>query len=117
MGRFLLLTVLLAGLAALALARIKLDPDLLKLFPEAGIALGAMKAYDENFAAYERMGVRAKPAESNASRIAATRPSIMSLGAITSQPASARETAVSASNGNAASLSTEPSGARGPQCP
>jgi hypothetical protein len=50
------------------------------------------------------MGVDANPAESSADRIAATRPSIMSLGAMMSQPASASETAVSAISGSEASL-------------
>ena len=77
MGRFLLLTVLLAGLAALALARLKLDPDLLKLFPETGSAISAMKAYDENFAAYDDVVLTleessAERAEQRAQDLAAT---------------------------------------------
>src|SRR6266513_2639448 len=51
------------------------------------------------------------PASSRAARIAATRPSIMSLGQTISAPASAWLTAVRASNSSVASLSTSsPSG-------
>ena len=51
------------------------------------------------------IGVSPKPPESSATRIAATRPSIMSLGATTSAPASAWLNAVRASNLSDASLS------------
>jgi len=67
------------------------------------------------------MAVRSRPAASRAERIARTCPSIMAEGATTSAPARAWETAVRASRGRAASLSTSapPSGAHrsGPQCP
>ena len=52
------------------------------------------------------MGVCAKPALSRARRMAATRPSIMSLGATTSAPALAWLTAVRASSSRVGSLST-----------
>ena len=55
------------------------------------------------------IGVSPKPSSSSAARIAPTRPSIMSLGATTSAPARAWETAVRASSSSDASLSTVPS--------
>ena len=51
------------------------------------------------------------------SRIAATRPSIMSLGQTTSAPASTCETAVRAISSSDASLSTSPSEPITPQWP
>ncbi len=58
-----------------------------------------------------------KPSASRAVRIAATWPSIIALGATMSAPARAWLTAISASRLSAASLSTLPSGASGPQWP
>ena len=52
------------------------------------------------------MGFVGKPLSSSALRMAATRPSIMSLGAITSAPARACDTAVFASHPSVMSLST-----------
>ena len=63
------------------------------------------------------IGVCAKPEPSSASRIAPTRPSIMSEGATMSTPASASETEVRASSSIAPSLSTSPRALSGPQCP
>ena len=55
------------------------------------------------------MGVSPNPPSSNASRIAATRPSIMSDGATRSAPASACDTAVRASSSSVGSFFTRPS--------
>ena len=55
------------------------------------------------------IGVSAKQASSSASRMAPTRPSIMSEGATMSAPASACETAVRASSSSVGSLRTVPS--------
>ena len=63
------------------------------------------------------IGVSASPCSSSAARSAPTRPSIMSLGATTSAPASACETAVRASSSSVRSLSTTPSSRRTPQWP
>ena len=63
------------------------------------------------------IGVSARPCSSSAARIAPTRPSIMSLGATTSAPAAAWETAVRASSSSVASLSTTPSARSTPQWP
>ena len=54
------------------------------------------------------MGVPLNPWRSSSRRIAATRPSIMSLGATMSAPASAWLNAVRASNGRVRSLATSP---------
>ena len=54
------------------------------------------------------IGVSVKVASSRASRIAATRPSIMSDGATMSAPASACETATRASSSSVGSLRTLP---------
>ena len=62
------------------------------------------------------IGTRASPAASSAVRIPATRPSIMSLGATTSTPARACDTATLASRYTEASFSTSPS-CTTPQCP
>ena len=63
------------------------------------------------------MGVSAKPAASSPSRSAATWPSIMADGATMSAPAAACETAMRASSGSVASLSTVPSSSSTPQWP
>ncbi len=62
-------------------------------------------------------GVSVKPSRSSASRIAPTRPSIMSLGAMMSAPARAWATAVRASSSRDESLSTAPAAVSRPQCP
>src|SRR3989304_841101 len=61
------------------------------------------------------IGVWPKPLSSSASRMAATRPSIMSDGATISAPASAWDTAVRARSGRVASLSTCDSGSLPPR--
>ena len=58
-----------------------------------------------------------RPSSSSAARMAPTRPSIMSLGAITSAPARACDSAVRASSSTLASLSTDPSARSRPQWP
>ena len=63
------------------------------------------------------IGVSARPWSSSAARSAPTRPSIMSLGATTSAPASAWDTAVRASSSSVRSLSTSPSSRSTPQWP
>ena len=63
------------------------------------------------------IGVSARPCSSSAARSAPTRPSIMSLGATASAPASAWATAVRASRSSVASLSTTPSARSTPQWP
>ena len=63
------------------------------------------------------IGVSLKPSSSSAARIAPTRPSIMSLGAITSAPERACDTAVRAWSSTEASLSISPSSRTIPQCP
>ena len=55
------------------------------------------------------MGVFVKPAASSALRMAATRPSIMSLGATISAPARACDTAALASHSSVGSFCTSPS--------
>ena len=64
------------------------------------------------------MGTSCRPAASSASRMARTRPSIMSEGATMSAPAATWDTAARASSGSVASLSTsqaQPPALRGPQ--
>ena len=63
------------------------------------------------------IGVSLRPWSSSAARSAPTRPSIMSLGATASAPASACETAVRASSSSVWSLSTTPSARSTPQWP
>ena len=63
------------------------------------------------------IGVSLRPSSSSAARIAPTRPSIMSLGAMTSAPACAWLSAVRASRSTDASLSTLPSARSRPQWP
>ena len=63
------------------------------------------------------IGVSDRPCSSSAARSAPTRPSIMSLGATASAPASAWETAVRASSSSVWSLSTTPSSRSTPQWP
>ena len=63
------------------------------------------------------IGMSSKPSASSAARMAATRPSIMSLGATMSAPASACVTASLASSSSVTSLMTQPPSSRMPQWP
>ncbi len=76
MGRFILLCLLLAGLAVFAISRLKLDPGLLALFPAAGPAVKAMQGFDESFAPHDDVilsleDVDAEKAEQSAQSLAA----------------------------------------------
>src|SRR5204862_6776261 len=76
---------------------------------DSAAARKGSKKHEAYFAEYAMIGVSANDDSSSASRMAPTRPSIMSEGATMSAPASACDTAVRASSSSVGSLRTAPS--------